>query len=157
MAGLILELYAGKEALRRRDIIEGCHAEHKRRGGAETGQETLRSAFKKASNDLRLIGALEDAGVGYWHVPGWHGSEDWRNAISAVRPRRTNRRIAKRQYEKHILYGQQEGRCADCGRHYRRPEDLTVDHKQPLSKGGADVFSNLQLLCFSCNSAKGDR
>lgn len=45
--------------------------------------------------------------------------------------------------------------CAvsDCGVH----EELTVDHIVPLSRGGTDDLENLQFLCQSHNSAKGDR
>jgi 5-methylcytosine-specific restriction endonuclease McrA len=32
----------------------------------------------------------------------------------------------------------------------------TVDHIVPLSKGGKHVFSNVRLVCLSCNSSKGN-
>ena len=35
--------------------------------------------------------------------------------------------------------------------------DLTLDHIVPLSRGGTDELSNLQFLCRSHNSAKGDQ
>jgi len=35
--------------------------------------------------------------------------------------------------------------------------NLTVDHIVPLSRGGTDDTSNLQFMCRSHNSAKGDR
>ena len=41
--------------------------------------------------------------------------------------------------------------CAKCG----SEDNLTVDHKYPLSKGGTDDPSNLAFLCQSCNSKKG--
>lgn len=35
--------------------------------------------------------------------------------------------------------------------------DLAVDHKLALSRGGSDDLVNLQFMCHSHNSAKGDR
>ncbi len=57
---------------------------------------------------------------------------------------------------KHVLYGQQEGKCKGCNtlfayRHFH------VDHIVPKAKGGADGKENLQLLCGSCNMIKGDK
>ncbi len=43
--------------------------------------------------------------------------------------------------------------CKNCGK--RR--FLTVDHVVPLATGGATEKANLQTLCKSCNSQKGDR
>lgn len=36
-------------------------------------------------------------------------------------------------------------------------EELTLDHKEPISRGGTDDLDNLQFLCKSHNSHKGDR
>lgn len=44
-------------------------------------------------------------------------------------------------------------RCAECGAF----EGLTIDHVMPLSKGGSDALANLQLMCQTHNSKKGDR
>ncbi len=43
-------------------------------------------------------------------------------------------------------------RCLACG----ATEDLSVDHVVPLSLGGSNAASNLQILCSRCNSQKGD-
>lgn len=42
--------------------------------------------------------------------------------------------------------------CVMCG----SGEQLTLDHIVPLSQGGGNKLSNLQTMCESCNSAKGD-
>lgn len=57
---------------------------------------------------------------------------------------------------KHVLFGMQEGKCAECRSEYHF-RNLTLDHREPRSKGGSDHLKNLQLLCNWCNSVKGDR
>ena len=57
---------------------------------------------------------------------------------------------------KHVLYGEQEGRCGGCTVHFEF-RNLTVDHIVPRKKGGGDHKANLQLLCGHCNSVKGDK
>ena len=63
--------------------------------------------------------------------------------------------VNPKQY-KHTLYGVQEGICAGCKIHFPF-SNLTVDHIVPHAKGGQNIEENLQLLCGSCNSIKGDR
>lgn len=46
-----------------------------------------------------------------------------------------------------------DGRCAQCGSN----QNLEVDHRIPVSQNGSSSFANLQLLCRSCNQAKGAR
>lgn len=43
--------------------------------------------------------------------------------------------------------------CQHCG----TTERIEMDHIIPLSKGGTNHIDNLQPLCRSCNSKKGDR
>jgi hypothetical protein len=39
---------------------------------------------------------------------------------------------------------------------YNHPNEGTIDHIMPLSKGGLHLWSNVQLLCSQCNTAKRD-
>ena len=57
---------------------------------------------------------------------------------------------------KHVLFGQQEGRCNGCRTEFPF-RAFAVDHIIPRSRGGTDHIDNLQLLCTHCNSTKGDR
>lgn len=43
--------------------------------------------------------------------------------------------------------------CSEC----ESPDELTLDHIWPYSRGGTDEPSNLRVLCRSCNSTKGAR
>ena len=72
-------------------------------------------------------------------------------------PRRTDidAAVPYRQ-NKHILFGQQEGRCNGCRSAFEF-RHLEVDHIIPQSGGGTDHLENLQLLCAHCNRVKGDR
>ncbi len=72
-------------------------------------------------------------------------------------PRRTDI-DAPRHYRqnKHVLFGQQEGRCNGCRSAFEF-RHLEVDHVIPQSGGGTDHIENLQLLCGHCNRVKGNR
>ena len=52
-----------------------------------------------------------------------------------------------------LLIEQNESKCVKCN----SIDKLSVDHIVPISKGGSDEISNLQILCIRCNSSKGDR
>ena len=72
-------------------------------------------------------------------------------------PRRTDIDAPKNyRQNKHVLYGQQEGRCGGCRTAFEF-RHLEVDHVIPRSRGGTDHIDNLQLLCGHCNRIKGDR
>ena len=43
--------------------------------------------------------------------------------------------------------------CVHCG----ATENLSIDHIKPVSKKGLNEFKNLQVLCKSCNSRKGNK
>lgn len=54
--------------------------------------------------------------------------------------------------------------CPMCSRRWEeippptgRSSVITRDHMVPISKGGSNRIENIQPLCYSCNSRKGDR
>ena len=52
-----------------------------------------------------------------------------------------------------LVYTRDEGKCVRCG----SCENLHFDHIIPVSKGGGNSESNIQLLCEYCNLQKSDR
>jgi 5-methylcytosine-specific restriction endonuclease McrA len=55
---------------------------------------------------------------------------------------------------KRSLIRRHGSKCVGCGQSFPRSA-LTLDHIVPLSKGGVDALTNLQLMCEPCNQAKG--
>jgi 5-methylcytosine-specific restriction endonuclease McrA len=64
---------------------------------------------------------------------------------------------AKREFisddVKLLVWTRDGGACVKCG----AAKELHFDHVIPLARGGGNDANNLQLLCRSCNLAKGDR
>lgn len=56
--------------------------------------------------------------------------------------------------DKEAKYEEQGGICPVCGKHFELDE-MEADHIVPWSKGGKTEYSNLQMLCRSCNRSKG--
>jgi 5-methylcytosine-specific restriction endonuclease McrA len=61
---------------------------------------------------------------------------------------------------KRLHWRDQEGLCPLCEKpidfeQIADPSYANIDHKLPVSHGGSDAYSNLQLTHTTCNSKKG--
>lgn len=71
------------------------------------------------------------------------------------RLRRARKRNAEGEHsieEIKELLSKQKYKCASCFASLRKSYE--VDHVIPLSKGGCNMITNIQLLCVSCNRRK---
>lgn len=62
------------------------------------------------------------------------------------------RRMAVPETTRNAIFERDGWQCLHCG----SQESLTLDHIIPFSRGGTTSDDNLQTLCRSCNSKKGD-
>lgn len=70
----------------------------------------------------------------------------------AYKGRRRRRRNPIGPERRKALYARDGNRCVVC----KSPDDLTLDHKIPISKGGDNSDENLQTMCHPCNQRKAD-
>jgi len=90
----------------------------------------------------------------------WRIKIENREKILAIR-RKSQRKIAKAlkiagfitKEKRKEIYTRDEFKCLACG----SDTFLTIDHINPIQKGGKTVDDNLQTLCRSCNSKKQNK
>lgn len=66
----------------------------------------------------------------------------------------------RRQVTNTFLFARDHYRCQYCHRHITQlkpRESLTRDHLIPLSRGGANEWTNVVTACSPCNTRKGNR
>ena len=68
-----------------------------------------------------------------------------------VRPEKYTRNIGNGL--RRNVYNRDKNKCLRCG----SKDDLSIDHIVPVIKGGVKAKFNLQTLCRTCNTWKGDR
>lgn len=67
--------------------------------------------------------------------------------------KRFKNKKAKGAQKRRIIFDRDGNACLKCG----STECLTLDHVNPISKGGDSSIDNLQTLCYDCNNKKGDK
>ncbi len=75
-------------------------------------------------------------------------------STSGARSIKPTRRIVFTDKERAYLANMQGRKCMYCGIRLTR-DNLQIDHKFPVSRGGSNEKWNLQALCRQCNSRKG--
>ena len=74
------------------------------------------------------------------------------NAHNIVKINKTqDRRISQEIQDR--VWNRDGGACVQCSSN----ENLEFDHIIPVSKGGANTYRNIQLLCEPCNRSKSDK
>ena len=76
----------------------------------------------------------------------WYGRQKMKARKRGYKPEHTEQEWLE-------VLNRLDGKCAECG----TSEDITKDHIIPIKRGGTDHISNIQPLCRSCNSKKGDK
>ena len=69
-------------------------------------------------------------------------------SIKILNAKKRSRTIT--QAVKDRVWNRDGGKCVQCGSN----ENLEFDHIIPFSKGGANTYRNIQLLCEPCNRSK---
>ena len=73
--------------------------------------------------------------------------------LDPLKPKRKGKRkvgkLTRRQKDK--VMARDNWTCQRCG----TQDDLTIDHKRAVARGGTNAMSNLQTLCEPCNRDKG--
>lgn len=67
--------------------------------------------------------------------------------------RRVSARPLNKRSKRELVFERDGYHCLKCG----AADDLSLDHVVPTIRGGSGRVGNLQTLCRTCNSEKGDR
>lgn len=98
----------------------------------------------------RDFATLED----FWTFKAAEKTKVRERSARKARNRGVRAGLAKDYYRVFVQLGRRDGfRCVVCG----SDEDLQVDHRHPVAKGGDNRLENLQLLCGRHNREKSDR
>lgn len=69
---------------------------------------------------------------------------------------RNERKMRKLRFSRQNVFRRDNYSCQYCGKKFGK-KDLTIDHINPKSKGGATSWVNITSACFKCNTKKADK
>lgn len=156
--------------LRKENIVERCkgthHSEETCKKISEANSNPSDETRKKLSESAKVrfensenhpmfgVHRFGKDAPGYKH--GLCGTKEYQRA--SCRKRRALKHNAEGTHtitDLKYIYDHQKGICGKC-REYIPFEKMTVDHIIPLTWGGSNYASNIQLLCKPCNCSKGN-
>jgi len=80
------------------------------------------------------------------------GSTVWAGAFDATVSERAKKNIKSRRQR---VIKRDESTCQICFKKLS-PREITMDHKIPKSRGGANTYENLRVACSPCNNLRGN-
>jgi 5-methylcytosine-specific restriction endonuclease McrA len=99
---------------------------------------------------------LDKADVLYYHENWVVHSATWETQVPSVMMLREYMKPKMHvRFSRGNIYLRDNGHCAYCGTHIER-KAATLDHVQPVSKGGKTTWENCVTACAPCNSYKSD-
>lgn len=100
---------------------------------------------------------LDKADVLMWHDNWIVRSANWETQVpSVIMLREYMKPKSAVRFSRANVYLRDNGKCGYCGDHVER-KDATLDHVQPVSKGGKTTWENTITACGPCNAGKADK
>jgi 5-methylcytosine-specific restriction endonuclease McrA len=99
---------------------------------------------------------LDRADILEWYDNWIVRSANWSTHVPAVIMLRTfEKKKNYIRYSKSNVFLRDNYTCQYCGRKMNKKE-CTLDHVQPISRGGRSIFENTVCSCSKCNATKGN-
>jgi hypothetical protein len=125
-----------------------CIHENKRRERINRNYSTIKRVDAEAAEQYK-----HDAAKGYVDVRRYLGGYSGVARFFKAPRQVAERIVTLNQIAKESPY-QRGWRCSVCGVYKEDHQFFDIDHITPRSKGGADDYTNMQILCPNCHKCK---